>query len=106
MYSSDELNISLKIIRIRGEVMLAACDREILGKYFEEGEFHIEVKEDFYHEVFVGRDTFVNALKTATIANLVGERVVKIAIEEGFVDEENVLRIQGIPYAQMVKLFI
>lgn len=102
----DDQIISMKIMRIRNEVILAACDREILGKYFEEGEFHIEVKKEFYHEVYVSKETFINALRTATIVNLVGERVVKIAVEEGFVDEENILWIDGVPHAQMVKLFI
>lgn len=101
---SPENNISMKIIRIRDEILLAACDRELLGKKFTHGELRIEVKKEFYHEVFVSRETFVNALRTATIVNLVGERVIRIAIEEGFVDEENVLWIGKVPHAQIVKM--
>ena len=41
-------------------------------------------------------------LRLATIANLVGEEVVRIAVEEGFIDESCVLRVDGIPHAQMV----
>lgn len=101
---NNEHNISMRIIYVRNEIILAACDKELLGKRFVKDNIHLEVKKEFYHEVFVNRETFVNALKIATIANLVGKRVVEIAIEEGFVDKENVLWIGDVPHAQIVKL--
>lgn len=91
----------MKIYRIRGEVMVAACDRELLGKRFEEGEFHIEVKKDFYYESYVSDKTFLNSMKIATIANLVGKHVVTLAIKEGYIDKDAIIRIQGVPHAQM-----
>lgn len=95
-------NISMKMYKRRGEVVLAACDRELLGKKFEEGELHIHVREEFYYESFVSEQTFLNSMKLATIINLVGENVVRIAIREGYIDKDNVLRIAGVPHAQMV----
>ena len=95
-------NIAMRIYKIRGEILLAACDRELLGKIFEEGELQIEVKPEFYFESYVSERTFLNSMKIATIANLVGERVVKLAIREGYVHGDNVLRIAGVPHAQMV----
>ncbi|HDI10382.1 MAG TPA: DUF424 family protein, partial [Euryarchaeota archaeon] len=38
------------------------------------------------------------------IANLVGERIVRAAIEAGYVREENVLIIGGVPHAQLVRI--
>jgi hypothetical protein len=43
-------------------------------------------------------------LENATIANLVGEIAVKCAIELGLIDPECVIKIKGIPHAQMVKM--
>ncbi len=97
----SEHPIAMKIYRIRGEVMVAACDRELLGKRFEEGEFHIEVKKDFYYESYVSDKTFLNSMKIATIANLVGKHVVTLAIKEGYIDKDAIIRIQGVPHAQM-----
>jgi len=101
--SSDtsEHKIAMRIYKVRGEVMVAACDRELLGKKFEEGELVLEVKDSFYYESFVTDTTFINSMKIATIANLVGEHVVDLAIKEGFVEEEGVIRIKGVPHAQM-----
>ncbi len=95
-------NISMRMYKRRGEIVLAACDREILGKKFEEGELQIHVKEEFYYESFVSEQTFLNSMKMATIINLVGKNVVNIAIREGYIEKENVIKISGVPHAQMV----
>jgi len=96
-----EHSIAMKIYKVRGEVMVAACDRELLGRKFEEGELMLEVKESFYYDSFVTEQTFINSMKIATIANLVGKHVVSLAIKEGFVNEDGVIRIEGVPHAQM-----
>ncbi|AEC52427.1 hypothetical protein PNA2_1512 [Pyrococcus sp. NA2] len=96
--------IYVKIYRIQGEVLLAACDEELLGKTFREGELKLEVKERFYKGELVDLDALEELLAEATIANLTGERVVRKAIELGYIDESRVLRIQGIPHAQMAKM--
>lgn len=96
------MKISMKVWRIQNEVMLAACDSNLLGKRFEEGELHIEIKREFYHESFVTEKAFRNALKMATIINLVGENVIRIAVEEGIIDRDNIIRISSVPHAQAV----
>jgi len=102
--SDTEHNIAMRMYRTRGEVVLAACDRDILGMYFEEGDLHIHVRKEFYFESFVSDQTFLNSIKMATIVNLVGKHVVDLAIEHGFIDEDNVIWISGIPHAQMVMM--
>lgn len=99
MQSND---IAMRIYKVRGEVLLAACDRELLGKKFEEGELRIEINPEFYFESYVSEKTFLNSMKIATIANLVGEKVVGLAIREGYIDRDNIMRIAGVPHAQMV----
>ncbi|CAD5243705.1 DUF424 domain-containing protein [Thermococcus camini] len=98
--------IYVKVYRVQGEVLLAACDEELLGKTFREGELKLEVKERFYRGELVEEDALDSLLHEATIANLTGERCVSKAIELGYVDEARVLRIQGVPHAQMAKLFL
>ncbi|NJE01652.1 DUF424 domain-containing protein [Thermococcus sp. JdF3] len=98
--------IYVKIYRVQGEVLLAACDEELLGKTFREGDLKLEVKERFYRGELVEEDALGALLHEATIANLTGERCVSKAIELGYVDEDRVLRIQGVPHAQMARLFL
>ncbi len=98
--------IYIKVYRVQGEVLLAACDEELLGKTLREGELKLEVKERFYGGELVEVDALGILLEEATIANLVGEKCVGKAIELGYVDSERVLWIEGIPHAQMAKMFL
>ncbi|MEM0215410.1 MAG: DUF424 family protein [Archaeoglobaceae archaeon] len=92
----------MKIYRVRGEVLVAVCDADIVGKVFREGNLKIEVKEEFYGtEEFEEKDV-EEALRKATIANITGKMAVDLAIKIGIVDKDKVLRIENCPHAQMV----
>ena len=94
----------LNIIKAGRDTILAACDENILGKTFKEGKFRIEIKESFYKGEVTDCETFVEAAKMATIINLVGKEVIECAIKSRIIDESNIIFIDGIPHAQMVKI--
>jgi len=94
----------LKIYRVRGEILVAVCDSELIGKTFREGDLKIEVKESFYGDRDVGEEEVKRALRMATIANITGKRAVELAIKLGIIDKENVLKIGECWHAQMVVL--
>ncbi len=94
----------MKLTTTRGEVLLAAADSDLIGKTLKQGKIHLNVDRSFYFGVESNEEFFVNSLRMCTIANLVGERVVDLAKREGLIDEENVLTIDGIPYAQFASL--
>ncbi|AHF79469.1 DUF424 domain-containing protein [Thermococcus paralvinellae] len=98
------MKIYVKVYRVQGEILLAACDEELIGRTFREGGLKLEVKERFYKGELRDVEELEHLLKEATIANLVGERCVGKAIELGYVDKERVLYIQGVPHAQMAKM--
>lgn len=93
--------ICMRIYRKGAEVLLAACDNDILGKKFRDGELRIECGS-FYDGQEVTAEEFVQRMGEVTIANLVGERTVRAAIDAGFVDESCVIWIDKVPHAQMV----
>ena len=84
--------------------MLAVCDCELLGKTFDEGDLCLSVEAAFFGEEEATAPEVAKALAGATIANMVGEKAVACAIETGCIDSENVLRIGGVPTAQMVRM--
>jgi len=94
----------LKIHKVRGEVMVAICDCELLGKTFDEGELCLSVEAAFFGEEEATAQEVAKALAGATIANMVGERAVACAIETSYIDGENILRVDGVPTAQMVRM--
>jgi hypothetical protein len=93
-----------KIHTCGNEVLIAACDKDILGKTFFEGELQLEVKESFYKRDAAPLDELAVVLSGATIANLAGNRVVDSAISAGYVVKENVLSIGGVKHAQFAVL--
>jgi hypothetical protein len=94
----------MNIRKIGGNVLLAMCDVEILGRTLREGKIVFCVKEDFYKGTRVNVEEAISIIETSNIVNMVGRNVVKKAIEKGYVHPEAVLNIEGIPHAQILKL--
>ena len=87
------------------DLLIGACDENLLGKQYKEGKFHLNIDKNFYGTNKITKESLKKYLKDATIANLVGETCIKIAINMGLIDQSNVIHIQGIPHAQMVRMF-
>jgi len=97
-------DIYIKRYDIGPDVLVAVCDIELIGKHLEEGGLTLEVSESFYKGEAVTESEVVASLRQATIANLVGERAVRCALANSFIEEANVIFIGGVPHAQMVRI--
>ncbi len=97
------MTFAIKMHRAGPEVILAACDLEILGETFSEGEARITVNRHFYFGEEATEEMLVERMKSATIMNFVGERAVSLAIAQGLVDPERTITIQGVRHAQAVR---
>ncbi len=96
--------ISIKIYKQGNNLLIGACDEKLIGKKFEEGKFHLDVSKNFYDGRRINTETLKKYLRDATIANLVGDETIKCAIDLGIIDPECVIRIKGVPHAQMVRM--
>jgi hypothetical protein len=97
-----EAYVNLK--KIGKNVLLAICDCEVLGRTLREGKIVFHVKDEFYNGGKVSVEEAVGMIENSTIVNLVGSNCVEKAIAKGYVHPEAVLRIEGVPHAQIVKL--
>ncbi len=96
--------ISMQIYKQGNDVLIGACDESLLGKSFSEGKFHLHVDKKFYGGEKVSADILKKYLELATIANLVGEKTINCAVAMGLISKECILRIDGVPHAQMVRM--
>ncbi|HWQ20915.1 MAG TPA: DUF424 family protein [Methanotrichaceae archaeon] len=96
----DELY--LKVHTADRDVLVAACDCNVMGKTFKEGQLQVEVCSDFFGLEKATPADLERAMKKATIANFIGKKAVDYAIKMGYVNKDNVLVIDGVPCAQMV----
>jgi len=85
-------------------LLVTVCDGDVLGETFEEGDISLSVTEEFYGGERADRAAVAEALAAASVGNLVGERAVALAVEEGFVEEANVLDVDGTVHAQFLRL--
>ncbi len=84
--------------------LCAACDEDLLDRSYSEGALRLDVTASFYDGMRVGADELRAFLRQCTIANLVGEGAVGVAVELGIVDERNVKTVEGVPHAQFMLL--
>ena len=96
------MSFRMKIYRVSGEILVAVCDEEIVGREYKEGDLRIKISEEFYGKEKYEEEDVKRALRQATIANISGERAVKLAISIGIVDESRILKIGECWHAQMV----
>lgn len=96
----------LKIHETKDGRIIAACDKELIGKVLDDGKTHLDL--DSYRDFYVGKistkDELKNALQNFISANLVGENAVSVALESGFAQKDDVIYINTTPYIQIYKI--
>jgi hypothetical protein len=82
--------------------IVAICDKELLGKIFEEGKLQLDVKENFYKGGETSKDEVIETMKLMSAEdatfNIVGKKSIAAAIKAGIISEQSIKKIQGIPY--------
>lgn len=94
--------ICIKIINSY-RTIVAVADSNLVGKKFEEGKFQLDVKENFYKgEKEFSKEEALEIIqdmkKEDATFNIVGEKSVSLALKAGLVTEEEIGKIQGIPF--------
>jgi len=91
----------IKIYETEVSVLVAVCDRDLIGKTYMDSGLKLEVTEEFFKGELVDVARVQTALLQATTANIVGEQSVAAAISCGAIEPECVIIIGGVPHAQM-----
>jgi hypothetical protein len=86
------------------KVILAVCDKEHLGKTFEDGNVYFTASEKFYKGKEITEKELEEMLEEADSANLFGNKCVTIAEKKGIISEKSVKKINGIKHAQIYKV--
>ncbi len=98
------MEVYLNIKKSGQNVVLAVCDCDLLGRTLREGKIVFKIKEEFYKGRKASVDEAVGLINNSTIVNLVGKECVGEAIAQGFVHPQAVIKIEGVPHAQIMKL--
>ena len=84
--------------------VLAVCDKEHLGKTYEDGKLFFNVSERFFSGEEIGENELIELIKEVDSINFFGNKCVEIAQKEGLISESNVNTIKGFKHAQVYKI--
>ena len=93
-----------KVHRHPDEVLISICDEEILGQTFRGEKSRITVTEEFYGGDLVEEGFVLNNIGSFTILNIVGNRIVELALREGLISGARILTIGEVKHAQAVRM--
>ncbi len=87
--------------------VVAVCDSDLIGKIFEEGNFRMEVKENFFKGEEVPESKAIFMMKKMSMEdatfNIVGEKAVDAAIKAEIISENSIGEVQGVPFALVLE---
>lgn len=98
------MKFSYKIHESGEDMVLAVSDASILGKKLEENELVFHVSEDFYSQETCDENNIKDLIKSATIINAVGKEIINLMINEKIIKNDKVIRISGVPHAQVISV--
>ena len=87
-----------------GKKIVAVCDSDIIGKKFEDGKIQLDLCSDFYKGIEKQEKELDEIIKTAYILNVVGASSIGWAIKKGLISDNGIIKVEGIPHAQIVMI--
>lgn len=78
---------------------IACCDEELLNQVYKEGNLRIEISNQFFGGNLIDLEDALLIIKEATCFNIVGEKIIKKAVECKLLPKEGVRYINGVPMA-------
>ncbi len=82
-------------------LLVIVCDKEILGKKFSEGNKQLDLTSDFYKGKEMTSLEATDIMRNADHLHIVGEKAVKLALDEKLIDQVNIVIIANIPHAEV-----
>lgn len=83
--------------------VVAICDSELIGKNFQEGNFQLDVKENFFRGEEISEEEAVEIMQNMSAEdatfNIIGKKSVNAGLKAGIISKDGIKRIQGVPFA-------
>ena len=84
------------------KLVVAACDKDLLGKKIENADLILDLKSDYYNGKETGIDVLKETLRMASAASLIGKDCVSAAEGIDLIKKGQAKNINGIPYLHVV----
>jgi hypothetical protein len=85
-----------------GQIIIALCDSELLGKKFTQGDLQLDLTGGFYKGHEKPEAEILSVLDNAYIINAVGKTCIDFLLKNRLIEKQNIITIAAIPHAQCV----
>ena len=89
---------ALRKIKYQETTMINICDIDLLGKKIDKGDFIIDISKDYFLEEEIDEKEAIILLKSSSVLNLVGKKIVELALRLKLAKENSVKVIENIPF--------
>ena len=89
--------------RYQGSVMVDICDLELIGTKLEQDGLVINLTPEYYQQEVIEPSYAKEMLLRSDIANLVGERIVRQALDMKLAKEASIRKISGVSFLMIYK---
>ena len=89
--------------RYQGSIMVDICDLELIGSKLEQDGIVINLTSEYYQQQVIEQPHAQELLHKCDIANLVGDRIVRQALDLKMAKEASIRRISGVPFLMIYK---
>ena len=84
--------------------MLSACDTDMIGKHFEQGDSVLDIEESFFKGETAEFESIKSAIDSCDSCHIVGNNLTKKLIESGIIKEKNIKEIDGNRHIMIFRL--
>ncbi|MEW6605333.1 MAG: DUF424 family protein [Thermoproteota archaeon] len=89
--------------RYQGSIMVDICDLDLIGNRLEQDGLVINLTKEYYQQDIIEQPHAQELLQKCDIANLVGDKIVKQALDLKLAKEVSIRKISGVPFLMIYK---
>ena len=86
--------MNIKIHRTKHSLVVAICDKELIGKKIEDKDLSTNLTKRFYNGEDVPEKRVIEILKDADSINLVGKEAIRVGLKANVIRKENIKKTQ------------
>ncbi len=83
--------------------MVDICDLDLIGSKLEQDGLVINLTKEYYQQEIIDQPYAQELLQKCDIANLVGDKIVKQALDLRMAKEISIRKISGVPFLMIYK---
>lgn len=96
------MSLVVKVHKKEKRTIVSVCDKNLLGKVFSDGVRQLDLSGEFYKGEEMDKVEIGDLMRNSDGVNLVGEEACALALDEGVVEKDDILTVQGVPHVQVV----